>query len=192
MKFKFSIKSIAGLIAIVALCFSALAYPSAFWATAVGAFTLLALLVGLLGVLFNRGQRRIAFAGFSLCGWTYLLLMSLPSLEEVAADRIPTWELFGQIGSRLHPPPEAAPPSDDEMNSPGGLAKYAEYAAKKAALEKKRIKFKLICEHIFSLLFGGLGAVAALAVAGNGRRQRSRGGWAGESGTSGGYPTRRP
>lgn len=164
--FMINLYKIMFLLPIAAACFSALAYPSKGWQVVLGGLTLMLLLIGLLGVLFERGRARIAFAGFSLCGWTCLLATSL-LLPSQIVSHLPTKELFGEIAFHVHPSTISSQDiSYEKMQTSQGMAEYAALATQKAEHEIKINNFILISESLFVMFFGFSGGWLSYLVIG--------------------------
>ncbi len=70
-----SIAGLMGLVGIVAFGLVALKQADPIWASAWFTFATLALTVGVFRAAFGRGRSRTFWAGFSLAGWLYLLVV---------------------------------------------------------------------------------------------------------------------
>jgi hypothetical protein len=73
MRFRFSIAGIMGAVVVLAVGFAGLSAASALWASAVFSLTVTLLVTAILGAVACRGPSRIAWLGFALFGWTYVL-----------------------------------------------------------------------------------------------------------------------
>ena len=80
-KLRFNIASLLGVILVLGVGFAALRESSELWESGVFTLTLAALLMSIL-LAVHRGESRRAFwIGFALCGWIYLGLSLVPSIE---------------------------------------------------------------------------------------------------------------
>jgi hypothetical protein len=75
---RFSVADLLVTIGLCALSLACLIYASTPWATAVLSVALASLVLALIGVIYRRGERRAFWAGFAICGWTYLILSCSP------------------------------------------------------------------------------------------------------------------
>lgn len=110
--------SIAGLLAVVALCgvgFAALASPSALWVSAVVSLNLALLVLALIRAVYHREPLRRAFwGGFLAAGLVYLLASRLPWFGESGlGEELATTAFldiaYAQIEPSTPPPPTPAP-----------------------------------------------------------------------------------
>jgi hypothetical protein len=73
MRFRFSIAGLMAAVLVLAVGFAALRAASALWASAVFTLTVILFAAAILGAVASRGPSRIAWLGFGVFGWTYLL-----------------------------------------------------------------------------------------------------------------------
>jgi hypothetical protein len=111
MKFlRFSIASLVGTVAICAVGLACLMFASTPWAGMLLSVTLAALTLALLGVLYRRGERRASWAGFALCGWTYMTLSFGPWFTDYVRPRLVTTNLLEWAYPQLIPSDRRARP----------------------------------------------------------------------------------
>jgi hypothetical protein len=75
-RLRFSLASLLGIIAVIALGLTGARSASTFWTTAASTLTLALLLGAILGAWLLAGTDRAFWAGFALFGWTYLVLVN--------------------------------------------------------------------------------------------------------------------
>lgn len=73
-RLRFSLASLIGAVAIIAISCAALRYPSRLWVHTMFTVTVGVLLLGTLAALLHRGNDRSFWVGFGLFGWAYLLM----------------------------------------------------------------------------------------------------------------------
>ena len=73
MRLRFSIAGLMTAVLLLAVGFAGLRTASALWASAVFTLTVTLLAAAILGAVACRGRSRIAWLGFGVFGWTYLL-----------------------------------------------------------------------------------------------------------------------
>jgi hypothetical protein len=73
VRIRFSIAGVMGAVLIFAVVFAGLSAASALWASAVFTLTVTLLAGAIVGAVACRGPSRIAWLGFGVFGWTYLL-----------------------------------------------------------------------------------------------------------------------
>jgi hypothetical protein len=73
MRVRFSIAGLMAAVLVLAVAFAGLRTASALWASAVFTLTVTLLAAAILGAVACRGPSRIAWLGFGVFGWTYLL-----------------------------------------------------------------------------------------------------------------------
>lgn len=101
---RFSIAEVLALIAILAVALAALRSPSYLWANVTFSLALVALVVALVNVVYGRGAGRAYWVGFSLSGWIYLAICSVPGLREAVCPRLATEVILDFLYPQLSPP----------------------------------------------------------------------------------------
>jgi hypothetical protein len=92
--FRFSLLTMFGSVAVVALACAALATPSQLWLVIVSASSLACLFYAVLAATYGRAAKRAFWFGFAVVGWGHIFLewqripLFLPT--ELAADRLST------------------------------------------------------------------------------------------------------
>jgi hypothetical protein len=94
---RFSLSSLVGFVCVVSVGCAALRFASRLWASALLTLLLGALVFSLLGVAFASNSRRRFWAGFSLCGWSYVVLVFGPGLDTHIGHRLLTTKVLGDI-----------------------------------------------------------------------------------------------
>ncbi len=88
----FTLAQLMGIVCYLALGFAALRNADAFWASAANTLAILLNAASLVGAFVRSGRARIPWVGFTVFGWTYLLMAHLPGdpplLVEWAAARL--------------------------------------------------------------------------------------------------------
>ena len=91
---RFSISGLIGAVAISAVGLACLMFASSPWAGTTLSITLGTLTVALIGVACRRGDRQAFWVGFSLCGWTYMVLSSGPWFASDIRQRLVTTRML--------------------------------------------------------------------------------------------------
>jgi hypothetical protein len=96
-RFRVKIGSILILIAICAVAFAALHYPSGWWAAGLllGDFCLFTFAI--MAVAYRSGGSRAFWAGFALFGWVYLVLAFGPGVREIARPSLLTTKALQKV-----------------------------------------------------------------------------------------------
>jgi hypothetical protein len=96
-RIRFSIGSLLVVVLIVAVVFAALRESNDLWDSGVFTATLAALLISILLVVHRTEDKRAFWIGFALCGWSYLGLSLVPSVE----SRLLTTKLLAYLDSKV-------------------------------------------------------------------------------------------
>jgi hypothetical protein len=111
---RFTIASLLGLVALIALGAAALVGATPEWARWVLSLALATLAVATLGGLFARGPARAFWAGFALVGWSCLF-----APDSIRSELVTTrW--IARLSSALHP-------LQPQPNRPADLGSYRTY-----------------------------------------------------------------
>ena len=135
-RFRVSIAALLAGIALFAVSFTTLIYPSPLVANAYHTLTLGILTIGILGAIYSRGRRRAFWVGFSTCGWAYFLAVFGPEPISHVGPNLVTESILDIIyphtiprsvagAALIRPPaPQAAPVSRLAMmtNWPGMIS----------------------------------------------------------------------
>ena len=113
---RISIRSLMAFIVVTAIGLAAIRSGSAAWAGATLSTTFFALVSSFLGIALGRGRRRVFWSGFALLGWSYLILVYTPWLNEKVGRFLLAPNLFVYLVKILHPEPlvggmQSIPPS---------------------------------------------------------------------------------
>ncbi len=170
---QFTIAGLIFVILVIAVALGALLAASPPWAGAMWSLTFFTLICSLLGIALGRGERRAYWLGFALLGWSYLLLISVPLLDEHVGTFLLAPNLFPALEEVLHAEPN--PPG-------GGMQSLPPYAISLAATAgafggggnpADRSDFERIGIALEALLWAFLGGWAARYFA-SGRDEPSR------------------
>jgi hypothetical protein len=111
---RFSIRSLMAVIVVSAIALAAIRNCSTVWAGAIFSITFFTLLCSLLGIAFGRNIRRIYWTGFAVLGWSYMLLVCIPWLDENIGRFLLAPNLFAYLEEVLH----SAPPGGGLQSVP--------------------------------------------------------------------------
>ncbi len=75
---QFSLMTLAGVVAFVAIACAALVYASALWSSILFTSVIVWLILAMLAAIYRQGSARAFLVGSAICGWTYLLLVFWP------------------------------------------------------------------------------------------------------------------
>jgi hypothetical protein len=196
VRIRFSIAGVMGAVLVFAVGFAGLSAASALWASAVFTLTVTLLAGAIVGAVACRGPSRIAWLGFGVFGWTYLLatfwlwpvpngVTAPPFLTKALLDSFQpslvtakvTWMDPGPLGEMsTEPPPNVATPVPGRM----GMPTYTPFAGRVVnRLHYRRIGHTLAANvlGLFGALLGTLLRARSEAAAGQRpiRRQEARG-----------------
>jgi hypothetical protein len=85
---------LVGFVAICAIGFGCLLYASSPLASTIYSITPAVLTAGWLGIIYRRGARRAFWVGFSLFGWSYLILAYGPWFESAVSPHLASTRLL--------------------------------------------------------------------------------------------------
>jgi hypothetical protein len=91
------------LVVVVAVALAAIRSGSESWAGAMLSITFFVMICSLLGVVLERGMRRVYWSGFATLGWSYLLLVYAPWLDQRVGVDLLGPNLFGYLAEVLNP-----------------------------------------------------------------------------------------
>jgi hypothetical protein len=97
-----SIAELALVIVVVAIGLAAIRSGSAAWSGAMFSVMAFAMISSFLGVALTRGPRRAYWSGFALLGWSYLILVYVPWLNDNAGQFLLAPNLFDALDAALH------------------------------------------------------------------------------------------
>jgi hypothetical protein len=150
------------LVLVVGIGLAVLKHPSERVASLLFTFILASLLTSILGAMARRGPERLAWIGFAVFGWTYLLL-SLGFLPWLTGDQLHPPVLPSEYLEDLHPyigplpPPGPEPLGQDVYRLP-----HVRFVGMRAA---DWMPFRQICNTLGTVLFAVLGAILGRMVA---------------------------
>jgi hypothetical protein len=113
--------TIAHIILVVAICavaFAAIQSGSASWAGAMSSITFFVMICSLLGFALERGMRRVYWLGFAALGWSYLLLLYAPWVDQRIGRHLLASSLFSYLAAVLQAVPQ--PPGGGFQSVPVG------------------------------------------------------------------------
>jgi hypothetical protein len=99
---RISIRTLMAFIVISAVGLAAVRSGSAAWAGVLFSITFFALTSSFLGITLGRGTRRVYWSGFALLGWSYLILVYTPWLNEQVGRFLLAPNLFEYLAEVLH------------------------------------------------------------------------------------------
>jgi hypothetical protein len=94
-RFRFSLLTLFGFVAVVAIACAALARPSQLWLIVVSSSTLACLFYAILAAAYGRNARRAFWLGFAVVAWGYV------ALEWASAHGLPYFLPTNSLSSRL-------------------------------------------------------------------------------------------
>lgn len=100
---RITIAHIVLVVLIAAIGLAAIRSGSTAWAGAMVSITFFVMICSLLGVVLERGMRRVYWLGFASLGWSYLLLTFAPWLDVKVGQFLLAPNLFAQLNEVLHP-----------------------------------------------------------------------------------------
>lgn len=103
-QFRFSLAGLFGLVTFAALNFAAVRYSVELWAAGLLLLIIAVLLVGVLGILYRRAERRAFWSGLTLFGAAYMLLALAPGLDSTLGKHLLTSKLLHEVYERTRPP----------------------------------------------------------------------------------------
>ena len=121
-RYQFSLVGMMGLVLAAAIGCGALRYASEFWASTLLTLTAGSLLVAILGALFRRGQSRAFWVGFTVFGWSYLILvisLRIWSGWGVVAPQLLSTKLLAYLHPKFQ---HAVPPANNNAGVGPGVA----------------------------------------------------------------------
>src|SRR6516162_9634413 len=100
-RFRFSLLTLFGFVAVVAIACAALARPSQLWLIVVSSLTLACLFYAIPAAVYARNARRAFWIGFALSAWGYVALewASVAGLPFF----LPTNTLSSRLEAVIHP-----------------------------------------------------------------------------------------
>jgi hypothetical protein len=98
-----SIRMLLAAIGFCGLGLASLRSPSQLWAATLFSLALAGLVASLVGIAFQRGQRRAFWTGFALAGWAYWLVALGPWVGDVVGPRLVTTALLEILNDHLKP-----------------------------------------------------------------------------------------
>lgn len=101
--FRFSLAGLLGLVTFAAVNCAGLRYSVELWAASVLLLIIAVLLVGMLGILYRRTERRAFWSGFTLFGSAYMLLALAPGLDSAVGQHLITTKLLRHVYERSRP-----------------------------------------------------------------------------------------
>src|SRR5262245_46740229 len=176
-RFRISLATLLGLIALIALGLAGMTSGSRLWTAVAATLTLAVLLTAILAAFLLAGSERPFWVGFALFGWTYLLLVNwdwiggqfghdlTASLSDIAESLVP------EVGVTAPPFPASGPssPTSALWMSRQPTANPARPVFTPVELVRQR-QIKIgnlvqISRMVLSLLFAWLGGSIARALA---------------------------
>ena len=105
-RFRLTIAQLLIFVLSVGVGFAALRNANEFWASATHTLAIISILAALLCAFARKGKARIAWAGFAVFGWGYLLIDLLPdrSFGSLGGGPIPWPSLMIELGTALLQP----------------------------------------------------------------------------------------
>ena len=102
-RLRFSIAQLMAIVLYLGFGFAALRNADRFWASATYTLALIMIALASIGAFARRGTARMTWAGFSVFGWTYLLIDQLPpwAIGGLGAGPIPKPVLLIEWGAAL-------------------------------------------------------------------------------------------
>jgi hypothetical protein len=107
-RLRITIAQITLVVLVVAIALAAIRSGSAAWAGAIFSITFFAMICSFLGIALGRAMRRIYWSGFATLGWSYLVLIYVPWLNENVGRFLLAPNLCVVLEEVIHPPASAA------------------------------------------------------------------------------------
>jgi hypothetical protein len=190
LRARISMTGLMAAVLLLAVGFAGLRTASALWASAIFTFTVTLLAAALLGAVASRGRPRIAWLGFSIFGWVYLLttFWLWPEPNGVSAPPFLTKALLDAVQPASMPPttmtidpgPMGAMSTEPRPMVPAlvrpGVTGVVRYTGRVINLLHYRRIGHMLAAIAFGLLGGLLGSIfSALSEAGEERRPNREG-----------------
>jgi hypothetical protein len=186
-RFRISLASMLGIVAVMAMGLAGIVSASTLWTTVAATVTLALLLSAAIAARLLDGLERAFWAGFALFGWTYLLLVNWdwvggPFGHDLTAGLSDVAEvMFAEVTVTAPPqpppmpalgqtPPSASPNSNRPLVNPvptpvTPVLSNSQYLELVRARQIKLGNFVQIGRMFLALLFGLLGGVIARTIA---------------------------
>ena len=152
---RFSLKWMLGAVALVGFGCVALYNANETWATAVLFFTVVVLLVAILGAIYL--QPRAFYVGMCIFGWGYLLLTDGPPIGEAVKPLAATDALLDVIYKTMQHGIVVDPSGIVILDSDGARMINNRGPTRFASLMPIRKHFQAVGHSLFALLFGIIG-----------------------------------
>jgi hypothetical protein len=110
-RFRFSLLTLFGFVAVVAVACAALVRPSPFWLMVVSSATLALLFYAVLAAVYGRSTKRAFWTGFAVVAWGYV------ALEWAAAVGLPFFMPTDSVTNRLESIVHAQAPTSSSMTA---------------------------------------------------------------------------
>jgi hypothetical protein len=163
--FRFPIAAAMAAILIAGVGLAAMKNPTELWAGTIFTLAWVALLVGLLGAVLRRGRERAAWLGFTLFGWSYVLVCIVPPLRAEVRNRLLTRPLLIAVDEVSHA-------TDDYIDS---LMPGKDQSTRWAVARQVRRYYHTIGDGLMALSLAVIGAVTGRSIAGHGSAGRDGG-----------------
>jgi hypothetical protein len=168
---RITIAHIILVVAISAVAFAAIQSGSASWAGAMTSITFFVMICSLLGVALERGIRRVYWTGFATLGWSYLILIYAPWVDQRIGRHLLAPNLFALLAEALQPVIPPTPAGGGFQSVPVGVMGAAETGGGfGGAMTPNVPEYKRIGESLEALLWAFAGGWVACYFAS--RRER--------------------
>ncbi len=115
---RFTIGGLILVVGVVAVALAAIRSGSPTWLGAMLSITFFAMICSFLGIALGRAMRRVYWSGFALLGWSYLLLVFTPWIDEHVGQFVLAPHLFDYIEEVIQ---SSTPPPAPVPATPGGI-----------------------------------------------------------------------